>query len=78
MYKIYQVYFDGIQHFSYGNNSSWNTEEKFLETKKRDNIKNNYCFNHNIPIIRIPYDYKEELTAFDLIPQTSKFLIRKG
>lgn len=74
----YIIEFDGIQHFSYGNNSSWNTEEKFLETKKRDNIKNNYCFNHNIPIIRIPYDYKEELTAFDLIPQTSKFLIRKG
>lgn len=74
----YIIEFDGIQHFQYENNpDSWNNYENFTKTKKRDKIKNEYCIKNNIPLIRIPYNYKYELTAFDLIPQTSQFLFRK-
>lgn len=42
---------DGKQHFypSMGGN------ESFEIRQKHDNIKNQYCLNHNIPLIRIPY-----------------------
>ena len=55
-YNCY-IEYDGIQHFIY-TNSGWNTEEKYIETKERDSIKNQYCKEHNIKLIRIPYwDY---------------------
>ncbi len=45
---------DGLGHFKpipyFGG------EEKFKENKIRDGIKNKYCKDNNIPIIRIPYD----------------------
>ena len=49
--------YDGEQHFKY-TNRGWDTEEQFKKTQKRDNIKNQYCKEHNIKLIRIPYwDY---------------------
>ncbi len=47
------IEFDGIQHFEpvYG-------QEQFDYILRHDNIKNNYCHQNNIRIIRIPYwDY---------------------
>ena len=47
------IEFDGQQHYrpipTMGGN------EKFLVTKERDNIKSEYCKQHNINLIRIPY-----------------------
>lgn len=35
--------------------------DSFLKQKERDNIKNRYCLQNNIPLLRIPYwDYKGE------------------
>ncbi|RNB59377.1 hypothetical protein EDM57_04335 [Brevibacillus gelatini] len=44
------VEYDGIQHFipSFGKDS-------FLRTKATDQIKNQYCIQNDIPLIRIPY-----------------------
>ena len=44
------IEFDGIQHFkpTYG-------EEKFKQRKINDSIKNKYCKENNINLIRIPY-----------------------
>ena len=51
------VEYDGIQHFEY-KDSGWDTEEDFQERLFRDKIKNQYCKQHNISLIRIPYwDY---------------------
>lgn len=51
------IEYDGQQHFYYLN-SGWNTKENFEKTQYRDNIKNQYCENHKIKLIRIPYwDY---------------------
>ena len=48
------VEYDGEQHFDctgYG----WNTKDHFEKTQYLDNIKNEYCEQHNIKLIRIPY-----------------------
>ena len=49
-----------------------------LETQhKNDTIKNNYCFDNNIKLIRIPYTKVSELTADDLIYEKSKYKVTK-
>lgn len=48
------IEYDGSQHYYY-TGRSWNTEENFLKTKKRDEYKNNWCREKNIKLIRIPY-----------------------
>lgn len=62
------IEYDGIQHFEpveyFGGNDSFN------DTKKRDNIKNEYCEKNNIRLIRIKYNdnveekLNQELTNF--------------
>lgn len=44
---------DGIQHFE--SVKHFNGENGFKKTKYRDNIKNKYCEENNIKLIRIPY-----------------------
>ena len=53
------VEFDGKQHFI-ATEQGWNTTKNLLKVQSRDNIKNKYCKNHNIKLIRIKYD--EEIT----------------
>lgn len=48
------IEFDGRQHYT-GSDSSW-TKGSDLETiQRRDAAKTNYCNQHNIKLIRIPY-----------------------
>ena len=56
---LYLIEYDGIQHFKPGI-GGWNTIDNFKGIQKRDMIKNKYCKQHNIPLIRIKYD--EEIT----------------
>lgn len=66
----YIIEYDGEQHFK---------EIDFFNNLKEqissDNIKNQYCKNNNIPIIRIPYTHLSKLSIKDLIPETSQFII---
>lgn len=51
------IEYDGEQHFKEYNNWGNYTLE---EIRFRDNLKNTYCQNHNIKLIRIPYyDFKK-------------------
>lgn len=68
----YIIEYDGSQHFKY-TGSGWDTEEHFERTRKSDLIKNKYCFDNNIPIIRIPYD--ADYTIDDLKLETTRFLL---
>jgi hypothetical protein len=61
------IEYDGEQHFFQVSN--WD----FLKTRKHDLIKNKYCFEHNIPLIRIPYN--KEYTFEDLKLETTRFLL---
>ena len=56
--KIYLIEFDGYQHFYSG--GGWNTEEHLKDTKRKDELKNNYCAENNIPLLRIPYNKNKE------------------
>lgn len=71
----YIVEFDGIQHFKV--TGGWGTKEKLLETQKHDIIKNQYCFKNNIPIIRIPYWYIDNIELKDLLLESSQFIVIK-
>lgn len=48
------IEYDGIQHF-YDRKNYFNNTYSFETTKKHDDIKNNYCKDNNIRLIRIPY-----------------------
>lgn len=48
------IEFDGIQHFK--PIEYFGGLKTYKETKRRDKIKNDYCKNNNIQLIRIKYD----------------------
>ena len=73
---LYLIEFDGKQHFSYTDyDTTWNNKENFEKTQIRDNIKNQWCKNNNIPLIRIPYWHLSKLCIEDLKLESSKFII---
>lgn len=47
------IEYDGEQHFI--STGGWNNSSCHNLTKQRDEEKNQYCFEHHIPLIRIPY-----------------------
>ena len=51
------VEFDGEFHYDI-NNGIWNSET----VKQNDIIKNNFCKNNNIPLVRIPYWERNKIT----------------
>lgn len=72
----YIIEYDGRQHFIQGN-GVYDNEEKFTRTREHDRIKNEYCHQHNIPIIRIPYTELDNITLEMLQPNTSPYLLRR-
>ena len=74
----YIIEFDGEQHFYYQESgSSWNTKESHERTVELDIKKNNYCKEHNIPLIRIPYTMRGKITINDLVVETTKYLVKE-
>ena len=73
----YVIEYDGRQHFIQGN-GTYDNEEKFMRTQEHDRIKNEYCAQHNIPIIRIPYTELDNITLEMLQPETSKYVRTAG
>lgn len=55
------IEFDGPQHYEIGS-GYYNSEEKIARTQKHDNLKNQYAFDHNIPLVRIPYKERDNIT----------------
>lgn len=62
---LYLIEYDGIQHFEI--NCFGNNEDDFNILKKYDKIKEDYCKNNNIPLLRIPYTKLGTLNFKDLI-----------
>lgn len=54
------IEFDGIQHFK---ERGWNTKSNLERNRIWDNLKNNYCKNNHIRLIRISYKEKTKLNA---------------
>ncbi|WLV25849.1 hypothetical protein QR721_06510 [Aciduricibacillus chroicocephali] len=55
------IEFDGEQHFKPVHH--FGGEENYQLTQKRDEIKNKYCQDNNLELIRIPY-YETEVELF--------------
>ena len=68
------VEYDGIQHFKQGN-GIFDNKNKFELTQQHDMIKNIYCKEHNITLIRIPYTHYNSISIEDLLPNKSKYII---
>jgi len=73
--QIYRlIEFDGEQHYEQNiKNSGWNTYEKYQYTLKSDLEKNKIAKDMNIPLIRIPYWERDNITL-ELL-QSNKYLI---
>ena len=69
------IEYDGKQHFIQGN-GVFDNEEKFAKTQEHDFIKNEYCKNNNITLIRIPYTHYDNISLDDLLPASSKFIVK--
>ena len=60
------IEYDGEQHYvpvKFGNMTDEEAEEKLHNTQKRDEIKNKYCKDNNIPLLRIPYWDKKHIKS---------------
>ena len=60
------IEYDGQTHYKY-TNSGWNTKENYEKTIRNDQLKNQYCKQHNIKLIRISYLNKNNITLKKLI-----------
>lgn len=63
--------FDGPQHQE--QTSGWNDEEYFIKTLNHDLYKNQWAYENEMPLKRIPYQYRDSLTIDDIL--SNKFLI---
>lgn len=52
------IEYDGEHHFR--PMDMWGGYEKFLINQENDRIKNKYCKNHNITLVRLPYTYSKK------------------
>jgi hypothetical protein len=55
---ILAIEYDGMQHFR--PMGVWGGEEKLKRTQICDKIKNEFCKDNDIPMVRIPYTYNEQ------------------
>lgn len=72
----YLIEFDGVQHFRPSSQKGFFPLDVHEKIKERDVIKNQYCLQHNIPIIRIPYTRLKNLVIEDLLLESSPYLIK--
>ena len=68
----YLIEYDGIQHFKI---TGWGADN-FESTQLHDKIKNQWCKDNNIPLIRIPYTHYEDLCLDDLLLDSSQFIVQ--
>lgn len=69
----YIIEYDGLQHFKAA--PMWDNNGDLEERQRRDVIKNQWCKDHDIPLIRIPYTKLHSLRLSDLLPSESAFVI---
>ena len=67
------IEFDGEQHFHQIKRGFMAGEQRFNKQIESDKIKNEYALSHNIPLVRIPYTERDNITL-DLI-MGDKYLI---
>lgn len=71
----YCIEYDGDIHFDTNKSHGWFTEEYREDMRKRDQYKNQWCKENNIPLIRIPYTKLDTLCIEDLMLETTQFRV---
>ena len=74
--NTYLIEYDGETHYQY-NLHGWHNQKQLQAQQERDIIKNQWCKDNNIPLIRIPYWHLPDLCIEDLLLETSKFIMGK-
>lgn len=69
----YLIEYDGQQHFY--SIDHFGGDEQFIIQQQRDEYKNQWCKDNNIPLIRIPYTKLDTLCIEDLMLETTKFRV---
>lgn len=70
------IEFDGRQHVNGPDTNYWGRGSDTLEDiQQRDQIKNEFCYKHNIPLVRIPYKFINNLTIDMLLGD--EFLVKR-
>ena len=60
--QIYRlIEFDGQQHYN-SFKGMWDNAESLETIQKWDRLKNEYAKKHNLPLVRIPYWYRDNIT----------------
>lgn len=67
------IEYDGIQHFQ-NTWGAWKRDMSLELQQKRDEIKNQYALSHNIPLVRIPYWERDNITIEMIMGD--KYLVR--
>ena len=67
----YIIEFDGEQHFR----EVKIFKQTLQEVQEHDRIKNQWCKDNNIPLIRIPYTHLNDLCLEDLLLETTKWRV---
>lgn len=68
------IEYDGVQHFKQGK-GVYDNLNKFNRTKEHDRLKEQYCKDNNIILIRIPYTHYDNIVIEDLLPLSSNFIV---
>ena len=74
----YLIEYDGDIHFSDTKTRGWYSSDYQNQIQQFDQLKNEWCKNNNIPLIRIPYTHLKELCIEDLLLETSQFIVNKN
>lgn len=70
------IEYDGNVHY-YANGYGWNNKENLTKVKNNDKIKNEWCKNNNISLIRIPYFIYDTITIEDLLLNSKYFIVKE-
>ena len=68
----YLIEYDGETHYQ-SNLHGWHNEQQLQAQQERDIIKNQWCKDNRISLIRIPYWHLNNLCIEDLLLETTKF-----
>ena len=69
--NTYLIEYDGEQHYF-----GWSYDIEDLKIQQqRDEYKNQWCKDNNIPLIRIPYTKLDTLCIEDLMLETTQFRV---
>ena len=72
------IEFDGNQHKTGMWGGTWSNLETYEVIHERDELKNSFCLNKGVTLIRIPYNKLNTLTIEDLMSDKYKIQKEKG